>query len=560
MKKDICFIENYDDIDLVTKKVNTKNILFIPLNLETYVFCKKKNYDIFNFKKNISENFHKNALVASENFLNNLSFRHKLNYSLKSEINYFLRFRLNNILFIIEIIEKIRSQMQVGCIIVSGLKKNFYTNISDGSMVTEIVENLYQDKVKIKKLTENKNYNELPVLMKYDLASNCSFQNKNVLLSNAGYNFKRIIKVLNQKKINVWVPFFEKLSIIRKIIYYFRGYKILQLKKTNKKEKLKIYIEKINFNYNSFDLSELLNEFYLKFNYFLNDVDQKSIILKKIINENKISLAISNIAKGYNGSILDHDVNCNTLCVTHGMMTKSYNDYDSIYKKILAEAVFAGESKFFAIQSKIMLDSLNTLKINGKVIKTGNIVFSSAKNKKEKKNLILHAATVKDFSNLQFLGVEMFYEYWESLSILNDIAKKNEFKVVSKPHPNIEMCTKDLKKIFKNIKFSNKPIETLLTKAMVLVSYSSTTIEDALNSKVPVILFYKEKRYIHVKSNMRSNFPSSLNYVSLEKDLIKMIQNIKEKKVSDFDKYIFESNYTTNIEKNILPLINNEKI
>ena len=154
----------------------------------------------------------------------------------------------------------------------------------------------------------------------------------------------------------------------------------------------------------------------------------------------------------------------------------------------------------------------------------------------------------------------MFYEYWESLSILNDIAKKNEFKVVSKPHPNIEMCTKDLKKIFKNIKFSNKPIETLLTKAMVLVSYSSTTIEDALNSKVPVILFYKEKRYIHVKSNMRSNFPSSLNYVSLEKDLIKMIQNIKEKKVSDFDKYIFESNYTTNIEKNILPLINNEKI
>ena len=44
MKKDICFIENFDDIDLVTKQVDTKNILFIPLNLETYIFCKKKNY------------------------------------------------------------------------------------------------------------------------------------------------------------------------------------------------------------------------------------------------------------------------------------------------------------------------------------------------------------------------------------------------------------------------------------------------------------------------------------------------------------------------------------
>ena len=51
---------------------------------------------------------------------------------------------------------------------------------------------------------------------------------------------------------------------------------------------------------------------------------------------------------------------------------QEYTLFDKIYKKIIAEAVFSGESKYFAIQSKIMMESLKTHKINGKKIQTGN--------------------------------------------------------------------------------------------------------------------------------------------------------------------------------------------
>ena len=131
---------------------------------------------------------------------------------------------------------------------------------------------------------------------------------------------------------------------------------------------------------------------------------------------------------------MDNDVNCKTLCVSHGIIARSNNEYDEIYKKIIAQAVFSGESKYFAIQSKIMEDSLNTHNLKGKKLITGNIVFSSSQKIKKNNIYVVQASTLKDFSNLQFLGVEMFYEYWEALSTLNNIAKKDLTKIIVKPH------------------------------------------------------------------------------------------------------------------------------
>ena len=93
MERDICFIENSNDINLISK-LHLSNILFVPLNLETFLYCKENNYEIFDFKKNISLEFHNNSLNVSKDFIYNLNFNLKINYSLKSEIKFFLRFRL----------------------------------------------------------------------------------------------------------------------------------------------------------------------------------------------------------------------------------------------------------------------------------------------------------------------------------------------------------------------------------------------------------------------------------------------------------------------------------
>ena len=552
MQKDICFIENYRDIGLVSRLKNFSEILFIPLNLETFIFCKKKKFKIFDFKKNISSEFHKKAQKSSKEFTDKIGFNFKLNYCLKAEIIFFLRFRFNSILLISEIIKKIKKETNINKIIVSGLKKKYHKNLHDGNLITEIVESLYRNEIEITRLSNEEHHEVIPIIREYVPNICMKSHSKNVLLGNAGYNFKRIINILNKKKVKVWIPFFEKLSLPYKIFYFFYGFKPIEFKKTENKIIIKQYIEKIDFKYETYNLSTLLNNFYQKLNFYFNDLEQKSIALKKLINNNNFSLTISNIVKGINGSILDNDIKCNTLCVSHGIITKSYDEHDEIYKKIIAEAVFGGESKYFAIQSKIMNDSLKTHKLFGKPIVTGNIVFSSIKNNFPKNNYVLQASTVKDFTNLQFLGVEMFYEYWDHLLIIDNLAKKNNLNVLVKPHPTIKNCIGDLKKNFKNINFSNKSIDKLLKKASLLISYSSSSIEDALNSNIPVILFEKKKRYIHLKpfENMKIN--SAVTYLNSEENLIKQIKKNKYNSKYNFDQYIYKQN---NTEKNILSLI-----
>ena len=83
----------------------------------------------------------------------------------------------------------------------------------------------------------------------------------------------------------------------------------------------------------------------------------------------------------------------------------------------------------------------------------------------------------------------MFYEYWEIMKKLNSIAESSNEKILVKVHPQMRHCKNDLIEHFKYLKFSNDRIENLLKDAYVLITFSSGTIEDALNSRVPVILF-----------------------------------------------------------------------
>ena len=66
MQKKICFIENSLDIDLILKNLNFEGVIFVPLNLETFLFCKKKKLETFNFQENIVRNFHQSALETSK--------------------------------------------------------------------------------------------------------------------------------------------------------------------------------------------------------------------------------------------------------------------------------------------------------------------------------------------------------------------------------------------------------------------------------------------------------------------------------------------------------------
>ena len=103
MQKNICVIENSKEFHFILKKINRDETIFIPLNLEVFLLCKKNNLYTVDLNELIDNDFHKKALTESENFINKLSFTEDLEYSLKSEIVAFIRFRFHSIIFLIEI-------------------------------------------------------------------------------------------------------------------------------------------------------------------------------------------------------------------------------------------------------------------------------------------------------------------------------------------------------------------------------------------------------------------------------------------------------------------------
>ena len=68
---------------------------------------------------------------------------------------------------------------------------------------------------------------------------------------------------------------------------------------------------------------------------------------------------------------------------------------------------------------------------------------------------------------MQYLGVDMFYEFWEILNDLNDLSKEVKFKNSSKKLIiyNFGTCKNDLAKHFKSLKFTNSRIDKLLNGA-----------------------------------------------------------------------------------------------
>ena len=82
----------------------------------------------------------------------------------------------------------------------------------------------------------------------------------------------------------------------------------------------------------------------------------------------------------------------------------------------------------------------------------------------------------------------MFYEFSENLRKLDDISGKDKIKIVVKVHPSQDHCIELLKKTYKNLIFSRKKIEMLFKKSYATITFSSSVIEDSLNSKIPVII------------------------------------------------------------------------
>ena len=88
-----------------------------------------------------------------------------------------------------------------------------------------------------------------------------------------------------------------------------------------------------------------------------------------------------------------------------------------------------------------------------------------------------------------------------------------------------------------------------------LITLSSGTIEDALNSKVPVILYDYKKRYKQIECN-NDETGAAVFYIDDIEKLKIVLNNIKVSKKINYEKYVFKGSFNSNFDQKILPLIN----
>ena len=238
------------------------------------------------------------------------------------------------------------------------------------------------------------------------------------------------------------------------------------------------------------------------------------------------------------------------MLISHGTITRSYDQFDKIYKEYIAEGVFLGNSNIKTLQSKICKKSLETLNVKGTTVETGNLVFSeNVNNTTKNKNIITYAVTSKRLTALQIHGVEYFFEFYRNLEALNEFSKNKEYRIIVHLHPGIKNNKQNFKKIFKNLDFKTGDISTSLKKSFLTLSYSSTVIEDSLYNKVPVILLdLHKKKYIHFESETNpEKLDKALYYIDNISDLRKCVQSVRQSKNINFNQYIYDRPSKTNI-------------
>tara|TARA_B100000963_G_scaffold250225_1_gene219202 strand:+ start:1827 stop:3506 length:1680 start_codon:yes stop_codon:yes gene_type:complete len=552
MSLNLIVAQSIDEFNFVKSKVR-EDYKCLPLNLDLLLFCELNKIPFINLREYFDNNAHIEGLNESEKFLEDCDFGEFNHGVFLKRYKNLVRNYFNSVFFLKFILSKIEKKEKIEKIYISGWKKKNIDKPNKNYIIYEICK-VISSKIIIVGQEEDDNSSEEKTYF-YKLKK--KYEKKNdttkIIFLNFGYNFKRILyKVLIRKNKIIYITF-EKINFFKSLILKILGVNIFSFEKIEINLEKK-NIQKLNKIYNDKDILNIINKRNHFFYKQIQDLSHKCVALKEFIQKLEPHFVFLNLIRGVDGYLatLSREFNFKSICIPHGTISSVFDHNDGIYKKIIAENVFSGDSKYFSIQSKIAEKSLSSHQIKGEAIITGNLIFSDInKTKIKKREYILYAVTMKDFINYQFFGVEMFYEFYENLITLDKLAEKEKLKIIVKPHPSIIHLTTDLQKKFQNLIFSKDKVENLLKKTFLTISYSSTVIEDSICNKIPVILFDQWRRYKHCYS---SENPNKLNqflyYVKKKEDLITTIETIKNSDKEKFSDFIFtDCNPKKNIDK-----------
>lgn len=381
---------------------------------------------------------------------------------------------------------------------------------------------------------------------------------KNCYLVNMNF-FHRIVKKEEQQKLMECIDFI--ISTQYEFLYKYNGISYYELLK-----------KKINIGLKGHIFQILLHSHNLK---YLFEKFSKKIIMSYY------ALGIMGVA-----GEMSRRMGIRSLFISHGAHPVPVDSYHEIELSNLCKGFLLSEYTHVALSTPVQEAHLHYFKqkykwVQNHEVRTGPLIFTNLNgvNKslyKAKLGFLLndivltYATTTKYRHGERFYFIETLDEFIASLTdIVNTVNKNKNVLLIIRIHPGFHLTDKEIKTLLpasKRIIFHREgSFSEALAVTDMLISYSSTTIDEALINRIPVLLYDKWNRYNHFKTGVFDNpqspgiFPVCYvnDYSKLDTALQYMTKKLKETRREDIDvsRYCYDEDYSNNfhdfIEKSL---------
>ncbi len=249
------------------------------------------------------------------------------------------------------------------------------------------------------------------------------------------------------------------------------------------------------------------------------------------------------------------------------MLVAPSDEIAGIEERYIGRAQVTDTFANVAVQSPLVAEYLEWARYKGNRIETGNLIFARINGKKRKekreafykeiggiKKTIVWAPSMKTRKSRRFYVIETIDELTAAMEEVFDIvAQMEDVHLVFRIHPG-DAITKDeiyaLLQVPSNVSVSDSgTFEDVLAVGDLMISFSSTAIQESLINHTPVLLYDKWKRYNHLDAQKVGHSGpteiSSVYYINEKENLESGIRWILEKQAGTdvppeiFKDYIF---------------------
>lgn len=270
-----------------------------------------------------------------------------------------------------------------------------------------------------------------------------------------------------------------------------------------------------------------------------------------------------------------------SILISHGSHRKPKGEHELIEWGEHGMALLRGPFSCLALQSPLAEEYLEMFPAAGNVIKTGPLIWGRPLDSRkgavvfrklcgekvalDRARVIVHAGTPKPDSTSRLYIYETQDEYLKAICDLASVVEAMDDAImIIKFRPQRELGIEDMKRLLplsdKVVLSVEESFIDVLSIASLLVSFSSTTIEEALQNKIPVLLYGGNGRYAHVPAYKIIKGcdvgPSAVYHVERPQDLGYALTKIFDLDVKGdctlFAPFIYNSSERISIESMIL--------